>query len=130
MLSEPAILTTTVGSYPVPDWLPALPSEQARLDATRIVFDTQRQARIDLPTDGELYRFDVNHPDTNGMIDYFVGSMGGIRTRLGRSDWETFARTQSMGFRSKPAGVVMDQLGEGGLNLQADCASAASVAGG
>ena len=45
MSSEPAILTTTVGSYPVPDWLPALPSEQARLDATRVVFDTQRQAR-------------------------------------------------------------------------------------
>jgi 5-methyltetrahydropteroyltriglutamate--homocysteine methyltransferase len=65
MSSEPAILTTTVGSYPVPDWLPALPSEQARLDATRVVFDTQRQARIDLPSDGELYRFDVNHPDTN-----------------------------------------------------------------
>ena len=45
MSSEPAILTTTVGSYPVPDWLPALPSEQARLDATRVVFDPQRQAR-------------------------------------------------------------------------------------
>ena len=57
MASEPAILTTTVGSYPVPDWLPALPSEQARLDATRVVFQIQRQARIDLPTDGELYRF-------------------------------------------------------------------------
>ena len=66
------ILTTTVGSYPVPDWLAALPSEQALLDATRVVFDLQRQAGIDLPTDGELYRFDVNHPDTNGMIDYFV----------------------------------------------------------
>ena len=58
----PAILTTTVGSYPVPQWLSALPSEQAVVDATRVVFDTQRQAGIDLPTDGELYRFDVNHP--------------------------------------------------------------------
>ena len=37
------ILTTTVGSYPIPDWLAALPSEQARLDATRVVFDIQRQ---------------------------------------------------------------------------------------
>src|SRR5713226_1054983 len=130
MSSEPAILTTTVGSYPVPDWLPALPSEQARLDATRVIFDTQRQARIDLPTDGELYRFDVNHPDTNGMIDYFVGSMAGVRTQLGRSDWDTFAHTRTMGFRSKPAGVVMNELGEGGLNLQAACAAAAAVAGG
>ena len=40
----PRILTTTVGSYPVPEWLSALPSEQALLDATRVVFDLQRQA--------------------------------------------------------------------------------------
>ena len=65
----PRILTTTVGSYPVPDWLTALPSEQAVTDATRVIFNTQRQAGIDLPTDGELYRFDINHPDTNGMLD-------------------------------------------------------------
>ena len=74
------ILTTTVGSYPVPDWLAALPQPNKRcLDATRVVFDIQRQAGIDLPTDGELYRFDVNHPDTNGMIEYFVCSkFGGV----------------------------------------------------
>src|SRR5688500_15436490 len=69
---SPRILTTTVGSYPVPDWLAALPSEQGVIDATRVVFNLQRQAGIDLPTDGELYRFDVNHPDTNGMIEYFI----------------------------------------------------------
>ena len=28
------IETTVVGSYPVPDWLVALPSEQALIDAT------------------------------------------------------------------------------------------------
>ena len=82
--TEPRILTTTVGSYPVPDWLSALPSEQAVIDATRVIFDTQRQSGIDLPTDGELYRFDVNHPDTNGMIEYFVGSMGGCDSTIGR----------------------------------------------
>ena len=70
--TPPAIQTTTIGSYPIPDWLQALPSEQALVDATRVVFDTQRQAGIDLPTDGELYRFDINHPDTNDMIEYFV----------------------------------------------------------
>src|SRR5216683_159759 len=106
MASEAAILTTTVGSYPVPDWLAALPSEQARLDATRVVFDIQRQARIDLPTDGELYRFDVNHPETNGMIDYFLRPMSGIRSELGRSDHEAFGRKNTMLFRRKPAGVV------------------------
>jgi len=29
-MSAPPIQTTTVGSYPVPDWLVALPSEQTR----------------------------------------------------------------------------------------------------
>jgi 5-methyltetrahydropteroyltriglutamate--homocysteine methyltransferase len=130
MSSEPAILTTTVGSYPVPDWLPALPSEQARLDATRVVFNIQRQAGIDLPTDGELYRFDVNHPDTNGMIEYFIRPMAGIRGQVGRSDHEAFAAKYTMKFRRKAAGVVEGPLGEGSLNLLADCELAASVAGG
>lgn len=125
-----SILTTTVGSYPVPDWLVALPSEQARTDATRVVFAIQRQAGIDLPTDGELYRFDVNHPDTNGMIEYFVRPMEGVRTAMGRSDWEAFSRLAPMGFRRKPAAVVTGPLGEGALNLMADCAAAAEVAGG
>ena len=124
------ILTTTVGSYPVPDWLAALPSEQAVADATRVIFDTQRQAGIDLPTDGELYRFDINHPDTNGMIDYFVGSMGGIDTCVGRSDLEAFHAKQEMGFRAKPAGIVRSALEEGALNLLDDCQRAADLAGG
>src|SRR5215212_8255274 len=107
-MTSPAgtILTTTVGSYPVPEWLAALPSEQAVADATRVVFGIQRQAGIDLPTDGELYRFDINHPDTNGMIDYFVRPMAGVRATVVRSDWEAFARAKPMGFRAKPAGVV------------------------
>ena len=130
MPKQPRILTTTVGSYPIPDWLTASPSEQARIDATRVVFDTQRQAGIDLPTDGELYRFDINHPDTNGMIDYFVRPMEGVRTSLGRSDWEAFSQLKPMEFRRKPAAVVLAPLGEGGLNLYADCSAAAAVAGG
>lgn len=128
--SESTILTTTVGSYPVPDWLAALPSEQAVMDATRVVFATQRDAGIDLPTDGELYRFDVNHPDTNGMIDYFVRPMSGMRAVVGRSDWEAYARQRSMRFRAKPAAVVEGPIGEGGLNLPADCQRAAAVAAG
>src|SRR5512140_3114245 len=127
MPSEPSLLTTTVGSYPIPDWLPAMPSEQARLDATRVVFDTQRQAGIDLPTDGELYRFDVNHPDTNGMIEYFIRPMANVSSVVGRSVTEEFARHSPMGFRRKPAGVVEGPLGEGSLNLLADCQRAASV---
>jgi len=124
------IRTTTVGSYPVPDWLIASPSEQSRSDATRVVLDIQRRAGIDLPTEGELYRFDVNHPDTNGMIDYFVRPMEGVRTQMGRSDWEAFQKLQPMGFRRKPAAVVTGALGEGALNLRADCEAAAQVATG
>src|SRR6516162_4580539 len=118
---EPRILTTTVGSYPIPEWLAALPSEQALVDASRVVFDIQRQAGIDLPTDGELYRFDVNIPDTNGMIDYFVRPMGGIRSRLSRSESETFAQVGAMNFRAKAAGVISDHITEGSLNLMAAC---------
>jgi 5-methyltetrahydropteroyltriglutamate--homocysteine methyltransferase len=129
-MPELPILTTTVGSYPTPDWLRASPTEQARLDATRVVFDIQRQSGIDLPTDGELYRFDVNHPDTNGMIEYFIRPIAGIRARVGRSDHEAFAHKSAMRFRRKPAGVVEAPLGEGSLNLLADCQLAASVAGG
>ena len=124
------LLTTTVGSYPVPEWLAAYPSEQALIDAMRVVFSTQRQAGIDLPTDGELYRFDINHPDTNGMIDYFVSRFSGIHTRLGRTATEQFRQKQEMTFRSKPAGVVVDVLGEGRLNLLEDCRRAALVADG
>ena len=90
----------------------------------------QRQARIDLPTDGELYRFDINHPDTNGMIEYFLRPMAGIRSQVGRSDHECFARKSTMKFRRKAAGVVEEPLAEGSLNLLADCELAASVSGG
>jgi 5-methyltetrahydropteroyltriglutamate--homocysteine methyltransferase len=124
------IRTTTVGSYPVPDWLAARPSEQALIDATRMVFALQRQLGIDMPVDGELYRFDISHPDTNGMIDYFVRPMAGMQIQLGRSDHQAFAALARMKFRSRAAAAVHGPLGEGGLNLLADCQRAASVAGG
>lgn len=128
--NAPRILATTVGSYPVPDWLVAMPSEQALLDATRVVFDLQRQAGIDLPTDGELYRFDVSHPDTNGMIEHFVHKLGGVRREVGRRETAAYRTKAEMRFRSKPAAVVTGPITEGVLNLPEDCARAASVAGG
>jgi 5-methyltetrahydropteroyltriglutamate--homocysteine methyltransferase len=127
---EPAILTTTVGSYPLPQWLVASPSESAVIDATRVIFDTQRQSGIDLPTDGEMYRFDIGHPETNGMIEYFVGPMGGTRKSFGRSEIEAFRKKQTMGFRAKPAAIVDSKLTEGSLDLLSDCVRAAAVAGG
>ena len=126
---QPEILTTTVGSYPVPAWLLAMPTEQALIDATRVVVDIQRQHGIELPTDGELYRFDVNHPDTNGMIDYFIRPLSGVRAEVGRQEWYEFRQMQTMAFRAKPAGVVEGPLGEGVLNLVADCARAVNTAG-
>ncbi len=122
------IKTTTVGSYPLPSWLSAFPSEEALNDATRVVFSIQQQTGIDLPTDGELYRFDINHPDTNGMIEYFTRSFSGINRRVGKQNYVAFSKMSRWQFRSKPAGVVVDRIGEGGLNLLMDCERAAGIA--
>ena len=123
----PPIRTTVVGSYPVPDWLPALPSEQALIDATRVVFKTQEMAGIDVVADGELYRFDVNHPDTNGMIDYFVRPLAGVRSTPGRTDIDEFRCLPGMSFRAAPAGIVDGPIGEGTLNLPRDYHRARSL---
>ena len=119
-MTAPAIRTTVVGSYPVPEWLIALPSQQALIDATKVVFKIQELAGIDVIADGELYRWDVNHPDTNGMIEYFIRPMDGIRSRVTRSDVEEFRRLEGMGFRSAPAGVVEAAIDEGTLSLGED----------
>jgi 5-methyltetrahydropteroyltriglutamate--homocysteine methyltransferase len=124
----PRILTTVVGSYPLPDWLARAPSEQALVDATRVVIATQEQAGIDLVADGELYRFDVNHPETNGMIEYFVKPMSGVRSDIGFSEWLDYSRGAGMRFRAKPPGVVEGPVGPGTLNLKLPCARAKALA--
>jgi 5-methyltetrahydropteroyltriglutamate--homocysteine methyltransferase len=116
----PSIQTTVVGSYPIPDWLVALPSRQALADATATVFHTQELAGIDLVADGELYRFDVNHPETNGMIDYFIRPLAGVRTGLSREELNRFRSQAGMAYRADAAGVVEGPLGEGLLNLPRD----------
>ena len=67
---------------------------------------TQELAGIDVLTDGELSRFDVNHPETNGMIEYYVRPLEGFDTKLTRSEMEKFRRQTGMEFRSQRAGVV------------------------
>jgi 5-methyltetrahydropteroyltriglutamate--homocysteine methyltransferase len=124
----PQIATTVVGSYPVPDWLAAAPSEQALVDATRVVLATQEQAGIDLVCDGELYRFDLSHPETNGMIEYFVKPMSGVRGEIGFSDWLQYSKAAGMRFRTRPPGVVVGPLGAGTLNLPVACARAKALA--
>jgi 5-methyltetrahydropteroyltriglutamate--homocysteine methyltransferase len=110
-----------VGSYPVPDWLSALPSEQALIDATRVVFHIQESAGIDVVADGELYRFDVNHPDTNGMIDYFARPLGGVRAQASLAEIDSFSSIDSMRFRAKPAAVVEGPITAGTLDLVSPC---------
>jgi 5-methyltetrahydropteroyltriglutamate--homocysteine methyltransferase len=119
-LKEPSIRTTVVGSYPVPDWLSAMPSQQALIDATKVVFKIQELAGIDVVVDGELYRWDVDHPDTNGMIEYFIRPMDGIRSRVTRRDIQDFRKMKGMGFRNVPAGVVEGFIDEGSLMLAED----------
>ena len=114
------IKTTVVGSYPMIDWLRAAPSLQALQDATAVVLKTQELAGLDVVADGELYRFDINHPETNGMIDYFVCPLDNVRSTVTRADVQAFQQQKGMGFRKQPAAVVEGPLGPGTLNLVAD----------
>jgi 5-methyltetrahydropteroyltriglutamate--homocysteine methyltransferase len=126
--SEPRIKTTVVGSYPIPDWLVAAPSQQALIDATRTVIATQEAAGIDVVCDGELYRFDINHPETNGMIEYFVHPMSGIRSEISFEEIIAYRSQAGMGFRAKPPGVVDAPVGHGTLDLPNAAARAHALA--
>ena len=114
------IKTTVVGSYPVPHWLPGDASRVTLRDAIMVVLKTQELAGIDVVADGELNRFDPSHPETNGMIDYFVRQMDGIRTRFSITDVEAFRRDAGMAYRADPAGIVVGDIGPGVLNLPRD----------
>jgi 5-methyltetrahydropteroyltriglutamate--homocysteine methyltransferase len=122
MAAATRIKTTVVGSYPVPNWLLALPSEQALIDATRVVIHTQEQVGIDLVCDGEISRFDVNHPETNGMIEYFLRPMAGIRTAITFDELVAYRSQRGMGFRTRPPAVVDGAVGPGTLDLPHACA--------
>ncbi len=120
-MNTPRIKTTVVGSYPFPDWLGVLPSEQSVIDATRVVLHTQEQAGIDLICDGELYRFDVNHPETNGMIEYFVKPMGGVRSGVTFGELVDYRAMPGMRFRTRPPAVVDGPITSGTLDLPQAC---------
>ena len=111
------IMTTVVGSYPVPEWLRAYPARPNLRDAILAVLKTQELAGIDVVTDGELSRWDVNHPDTNGMIETFIAPLAGIRTRLTSREVSDFRTLPGMEFRARPAGVVEGAVAEGMLDL-------------
>lgn len=115
-----SIQTTVVGSYPVPEWLRVMPNSGNLRDAMMVVLKTQELAGIDVISDGELSRFDVNHPETNGMIDYFIRPMSGIYSTLTHEELTAFRNKSGFGFRAKPAGVVRDAIGPGTLDLSED----------
>jgi 5-methyltetrahydropteroyltriglutamate--homocysteine methyltransferase len=88
-------------------------------DALLVVLKTQELAGLDVISDGELSRFDVNHPETNGMIEYFIRPLTGIDTAVSREQLAAFRAQHGMRFRTQPAGAVTGPLGEGTLNLPA-----------
>jgi 5-methyltetrahydropteroyltriglutamate--homocysteine methyltransferase len=116
------IQTTVVGSYPVPGWLRISNSRESLRDAMLVVLKTQELAGIDLVADGELYRWDINHPETNGMIDYFVRPLQGVQVELTLDQLRAWKQKTGMAYRSQPAGIVTGPLGHGRLNLARDYA--------
>ena len=114
------ILTTVVGSYPVPSWLVGNTSRVVLRDAMLVVLKTQELAGLDLISDGELQRFDPGHPETNGMIDYFVSQMEGIKTRFSKTDLDQFRADPGLQYRATPAGIVIAKIEAGTLNLRND----------
>ena len=112
--------TTVVGSYPVPQWLRVYGTRESLRDAIMVVLKTQELAGLDVISDGELYRWDINHPETNGMIDYFIRPLAGIDVKLDRQRLDKFHQQSGMKYRSEPAGVVTGALGPGTLNLLCD----------
>ncbi|MEO2023348.1 MAG: cobalamin-independent methionine synthase II family protein [Pirellulaceae bacterium] len=114
------IKTTVVGSYPVPTWLRVFSTQESLRDAMLAVLKTQELAGIDVVADGELYRWDINHGETNGMIDYFVSRMEGVARTLDSRQLAQWRSQPGNEFRSQPPGVVVAPLGTGTLNLLAD----------
>jgi 5-methyltetrahydropteroyltriglutamate--homocysteine methyltransferase len=94
-----------------------------------VVLKTQEMAGIDVVADGELNRFDPSHPETNGMIDYFVSRMDGIRTRFSITDIRKFREDAGLTYRTDPAGIVVADVGEGTLNLLRDYEFTKSLTG-
>jgi 5-methyltetrahydropteroyltriglutamate--homocysteine methyltransferase len=114
------IKTTVVGSYPVPTWLRVFSTRESLRDAILVVLKTQELAGVDLVADGELYRWDINHAETNGMIDFFVRPMEGVETELSFDQLERWRSKPGNAFRAKPPGIVVGPLQAGGLDLRDD----------
>src|SRR5262249_12861022 len=109
-MADPSIRTTVVGSYPIPTWLAAMPTTPNLRDAILVVLKTQELAGLDVVADGEISRFDVNHPETNGMIEYFLRPLDGFDTRMRHTEVEEFRRLTGLPFRSQPGRALPAKL--------------------
>jgi 5-methyltetrahydropteroyltriglutamate--homocysteine methyltransferase len=114
--------TTVVGSYPVPLWLRVFSNQESWRDATLAVLKTQELAGIDVVSDGELGRWDINHAQTNGMIEYFVRPLEGVSQQLTAEQRRQWAEQTGNQFRAQPPGIIVGPLGAGQLDLPGDYA--------
>jgi len=114
------IKTTVVGSYPVPMWLRVFSNRESLRDALLAVLKTQELAGIDVVSDGELCRWDINHAGSNGMIDYFVKPLDSVKAELSAVQLAAWRAQRGMDFRASPPGIVTGPIGPGTLNLKAD----------
>jgi 5-methyltetrahydropteroyltriglutamate--homocysteine methyltransferase len=114
------IKTTTVGSYPVLPWLAVNSARTTVRDALMVVLKAQELAGIDLITDGELLRFDASNPESNGMVEYFVSQLGGIRKQVSASESDRFQTDLALGYDLSAAYAVISEITEGTLNLPRD----------
>lgn len=121
-MMTPTIQTTVVGSYPVPAWLRVYSNRESLEDAILTVLKIQELAGIDVVADGELYRWNINHAQTNGMIEYFVRPLAGIQSELSLAQIDAWRNLPGQQFRQQPAGVVVGPISAGTLNLPADYA--------
>jgi len=67
---------------------------------------------------------DVNHPKNNGMIEYFVTRMAGMRSTATFDELVAYRSQRGMGYRTRPPGVVDGPIGTGVLDLPHACARA------
>ena len=114
------IKTTVVGSYPVPTWLRVFGNRESLRDAMMVVLKTQELAGIDVVADGELYRWDINHAETNGMIDYFVRPLDGVQVELSTAQLRSWQSLPGNAYRARPAALVQGPLSAGRMNLARD----------
>ena len=112
--------TTVVGSYPIPEWLRRCSDEEALDDALTVVMDAQRRAGVELISDGELGRWDLQRRAPGGMVERFVRPLEGVRTELTRRQLAAWRSSDELAYRSAPPGVVVGPLGDGRLDLRRD----------